>query len=515
MESSSTASKIQSENIVRATMRQGSLPTISSRVLFGIYGLVLAVSISIWFLAIRAPLWLDETGSFQQINAGFSGIPDRQGLSFAAYSYILWFCTKIIGTSEIALRVPEILAMLGAVYLLYCAARELFDRDVAVIAAVVFCLHPIVVFAAIDVRPYAFAAIAINAAILCLVRLRDNNSNWLAALFGVSAAVIVYLQLLFLVLTPALAICFFLVKRGEAKTIWRQFGVALTAFVLAFLPAIPRLYYVLHSSGTHVFSEAPQLWELVSTLAPWRLLFTFLGAAFVAAATRHLELPTRSAWRILLCASLGLIPILILYGVSSKTSMHVFVPRYQLVAIPGIALCWALLVSLIDSRVIRLLFCVVVLAAFSYGCVTSPYSKLHGYSWKDALQAAERSASVDGAPLLVCSDFVEADHMSMPVGSAVKDSAQFAPLSYYKISGPVVGLPRALNDEAKLVGSNFLLEATRRRERFLALGYRASYETLDWLAASAARTHDVRVVGVYDGVAVVEFTPRTPPDSIP
>ena len=76
-------------------------------------------------------------------------------------------------------------------YLLYCAARELFDRDVAIIAAIVFCLHPIIIFASIDVRPYAFAALAINASILALVHLRHNNSNWLAALFGLLAACIV------------------------------------------------------------------------------------------------------------------------------------------------------------------------------------------------------------------------------------------------------------------------------------------------------------------------------------
>ena len=52
--------------------------------------------------------------------------------------------------------------MLGAVYLLYRSARELFDWDVAVIAAVVFCLHPIVNSESIDVRPYAFAALAIT-----------------------------------------------------------------------------------------------------------------------------------------------------------------------------------------------------------------------------------------------------------------------------------------------------------------------------------------------------------------
>ena len=107
------------------------------------------------------------------------------------YSCLLWLWTKVMGMGEIMLRISSVLPMLGAVYLLYRAARELFERDVALIAAIVFCLHPIIIFAAIDVRPYAFAALAINASILALVHLRHNNSNWLAALFGLSAACIV------------------------------------------------------------------------------------------------------------------------------------------------------------------------------------------------------------------------------------------------------------------------------------------------------------------------------------
>ena len=143
--------------------------------------------------------------------------------------------------------------MLGAVYLLYRAARELFDWDVAVIAAIVFCLHPIIIFAAIDVRPYAFAALAINATIFVLVRLRYSKSNWLAALFGLLAAGIVEFQLLFAAILPALVVCFIASKVGDRKTLWRQLGIALAVFALACLPAIPRVQYMMHTRDTHVF----------------------------------------------------------------------------------------------------------------------------------------------------------------------------------------------------------------------------------------------------------------------
>jgi hypothetical protein len=490
-------------------------PLIQDRVFYAIYGLALAVSISIWFLAIHSPLWLDETGSYWVIAKGFSQIWHRQGgFLFLAYSWILWFSTKLIGTSEIALRVPSLLAMLGAVYLLYLAARELFEREIAIITVVIFCLHPIVVYASIDARPYAFAMLATNASILILLRLRRNNSIWLAALFGLTAACILWFQFIFGTIIPALALCFFVVKTGNHKTLWRQFGIALVAFALALLPTIPNLLYMFRASGTYVFEQAPKLLDLVLTLAPspWRpgkLLLIFALATLVAAVRARFDKQFHfQGWQILLCAALAGIPTLILYGVSVGTSIHCFVERHRLVAVPGIALCWALLFSSVRSRALRLLLCLALVAITAYQCYSSPSSRQHGYTWKYALEYAEKNATPDNAPVLICSDFAEANSATMPLDSP-KDNPILAPLSYYKLSVPVVPLPRALNDEAMRVGSQFLQQAAQKHERFLALAYKPSYKTLDWLAQNTAATHYVRNLGVFDEIKVLEFVPRS------
>lgn len=112
--------------------------------------------------------------------------------------------------------------------------------------------------------------------------------------------------------------------------------------------------------------------------------------------------------------------------------------------------------------------------------------------------------------MLICSDLPESDYRVIPVGAAVKDNALFAPLTYYKLTVPVVGLPRSLNDEATRIGSQFLHQAVLRRERFLALAFPPSYDTVDWLEANAEDTHQVRELVIFDDIEVVEFTPRTP-----
>ncbi len=490
----------------------------ADRAAYAIYALALAASIALWFLAIRAPLDLDETGSYWQISAGLAKIWPRQFFfpSSLAYSYLLWFWTRLFGTSEIVLRIPSVLAMLGAVYLLYRSAREMFDSESALFAAVVFSLHPLIHFASIDIRPYAFAALAINAAIFILLRLRRNDSNWLAALFGLAAACVVWFQYLFAVILPVLVVCFFATKLSSRRTAWRQFGVALAVFAVAFLPTVPELRFLFHTSKTHVLAPWPVMDVLVLLLAPALMAPVYLCFELIVLLANKFSTPQRDLLRhldrpqTLLCAALGLAPVLILLGVSLSTPVPVFIPRYSLVSVAGVALFWGLIFGRFRSRLIRLLLCISVVAMFGLLELSSPSSRLHDVQgpWKYALEAVERNASSAHAPVVMCSGFIESDFMQMPVGSA-KTSALFAPLSYYPLSVPVVPLPMNLNRETVRVGSAFLAQAAKKKERFLALAYSGSFDTLHWLQQKASAAYTFRQLRAPGGFEILEFLPRS------
>ena len=263
----------------------------------------------------------------------------------------------------------------------------------------------------------------------------------------------------------------------------------------------------MHTSGTHVFSEAPRLVQLLSTITIRGLGIVLVVFVLVAAFRKCLNVKP-DGWTVLLCTSLALVPLVILFVLSVGTSVHVFVPRYRLGAVPGIALCWALVVSWIDSRTLRLMFSSALVVVAACVCFTSASFHRHMYSWKDALAVAEKNASADNAPVLICSDIPEADYMRMPVGSAIEESGILPPLSYYKLTVPVTPLPRSLNEEAMRAGSEFLQQQSQRHERFLALAFVESYGTLDWLRKQAAGTYNVRELGAFDGVKILEFAPR-------
>ena len=131
-------------------------------------------------------------------SAGASGGYGRvRAYPLPAYAYILWATKSLFGSNEVVLRMPSVLAMLAATYVLYLIAREFFSSDIAAIVAVVFCLHPTVAFAAVDARPYAFAVLVVNCTILSFLRFMKTNSTRNAILFGASAAAIFYFHYLF------------------------------------------------------------------------------------------------------------------------------------------------------------------------------------------------------------------------------------------------------------------------------------------------------------------------------
>lgn len=484
------------------------------------YALALIASVGVWFIALPSPLWLDETGSYWEIKDGFLRLWTRDfaSLSFPAYTSILWLATKALGTSEIALRIPSVLAMLGAAYLLYLIAREFFDREIAVVALVIFCVNPVVIFTAIDARPYAFAILATNAAILITLRLRDNESNWLAALLGLTAACILYFHYLFAVILPALVTCFFVVKRDDHRAKWRQLGIATAMFGAACLPLLPGLRYMFRTSASHVCEVPPKVKDLLWTFAPGWLPFVITALIIVVLVVAALKtsgpylLKKINHRDVLLCIALAFIPILLLYSVSAGTPIQIFAARHRLVAIPGIALCWALLIRMVQSRTARLAFCIALVGATAFTYLHTPFLREHDDTWKYALEAVEKDASVDNAPVLMCSPFVEGAYVAMPPRNSTKESSYFAPLSYYKLSVPVIPMPYSLNDEAVQTGSQFLKEAEEKQQRFLAMGDEPSYPVLAWLARQAADSYSVRELGVFDQTKVLEFTPRTESD---
>jgi len=471
-----------------------------------IYPAALLASLSIWFLALRAPLWLDETLAYWQVSGGFWKVWTRSQLmpSSIGYLYILWLAKSILGSREMALKIPSLLAMLGAIYFLFRSARELLDEDTAFIAAIFFALETNVVFAATDARPYGFALLATNLAIFAFVRWMSGHEMRQAILFGAAAAGILYFHYLFSAILPAFAIYYLVARWGFIKQDVRQLAAVLASFAVLALPVFFRIASLYQARVTHVVQEMPHpVLTALNTLAPMQTLIGFVITIFLAALVRKIKLPAREAFPvILLPALLAVIPAAILSSISS----HLVIPRYFSVVAPGSALAWALLTSFIDSRILRKVFCLGLVAITLFETYSSPHSRRHALTFKYSHDFVNANAASDKATVLVCSAFIESDYEALPADRNA-ENALLSQIDYYPINAPMVMLPMDLNDEAMRIGSQAVTAAAQRRQRFLVIAAPTSFKTVSWLVNYSSGAFTSQVIGEFDEIVVVEFRP--------
>lgn len=485
----------------------------SSRLAKLLYPAALLAALSMWLVAVQAPLWVDETLVYWQISGGFSKIWSRsaQMPSSFAYLYILWFVKEVLGSREIALRIPSLLAMLAAAYCLFRAAQQLFSREIALISCVLFCIYTDVVLAVGNARPYAFALLMTNLAILALIRWTARNQMRYAILTGAAAAGILYFHYLFGAILPAFAIYYLLLRGRSIRTDAAQLAAMLSSFALVSAPLVPRFVDLLRTKQPHILAAVPKTLVVLRTLAPLNLLVIFLGTVLVAAFLGRLKFPGRDCSRaVLLCPLFALVPLAILYGLSVATPMHVFIPRYCLVVVPGSALAWGFLMSWIDSPTLRRICCVSVVAITALQYFTLPVARRQEMNFKQAHAFVNANVANDKAPVLICSAFIESNFEPIPT-DLTTENALVSQLSYYPVDAPVTLLPYSLNDEAMRIGRQAVLAAAQRRQRFLAVGSPACYPTLQWLASSSHGEFTAQLMRNFDGVAVVGFQPVTGP----
>ncbi len=474
------------------------------------YPVALVASFSIWFLAIRAPLWLDETLAYWQVSGGLAKVWSRSALmpSSIGYLYTLWLAKSILGSSEIALKIPSTLAMLGAVYFLFRAARELFDLEFAFLSCIFFSLEYNVVFAATDARPYAFALLATNLAIFAFIRWMKRQQMRDAILFGAASAGILYFHYLFGAILPAFAIYYLVERYRSIKTDMRQLAAIATTFILVAAPLAFRVLSLYQTKATHVVQELrhPGLAAL-NTLAPMQSLIGLGIAGLVAALLRKIKFPGRESFpAILLCPLLALVPAGVFFAVRAVTQVHLVIPRYLTVTAPGSALTWALLTTFIDSRVLRQIFCVGLVGITVVEAYSSPLSRRHELNFKQAHAFVNANVANDPAPVVISSAFIESNFEPLPADPG-SENALISQVSYYPVNAQMVFLPIDLNDETIRIGSQTVLTAAQRHQRFLFVVPPSSYPTLEWLGNYTRGAFTAKILGEFDEVLVVEFRP--------
>ncbi|MEV4773381.1 glycosyltransferase family 39 protein [Micromonospora humida] len=286
----------------------------------------------------RPGLWEDELATWGMVTVGFDdfvAVLRNVDASIGPYYLLMRGWVTLAGSSDVALRLPSLLAMTAAAGLVAAIGLRIGGLRVGLVAGLLFAVLPTTSRYAQEARPYALAVCAAALATLLLLRLLERPRFLRYLGYSAVVALLGLMHLVGLLLLVAHAL---VAWRGAQLR--RGFVGWLGAAAAGTLPVLPVLWLGRQQTGTQINWIPPvTLDRLVDTpealfggplLAGAVLALAFLGMSMKersAVATAWLVLPTVG---LLLAAQLT----------------PLWLPRYLLFTVPA----WSLVASLALRR---------------------------------------------------------------------------------------------------------------------------------------------------------------------
>lgn len=436
-------------------------------------GVVLVLAAVGWVPHLPDSLWLDETLTFWVVRDGLAETLER-ALHYQpqpVYYVLMWFWTQIAGVSEIALRIPSLLAALAAcIALAKLGATLTRDRETGLLAAIVFASSWNVYRESVDARSYMLGVVVLLCLALSLIRWIAEGRWRDAWLCGALAAVLPGLHLFFVLTYPAFAL-YAVLRWSESRCNAKQVGLVGLLLLIGALLYLPVGLMLADHGGAYSFVPRPHwraLFEVFVWGAPVAGLLVGIGLSGVWG-SRSEALPDSEP-----AASIGIsraggvllaiwmwLPLLILFAVSIWTELSIFLGRYLIPAIPAVCLFYAIVLRSIASGPARIA-AVAVIALASFVTHQRPPDDFRGA----VLAVNEFTAQDDSTPVLFASGLIEGEDENW-LRDPVRADYLNAPAEYYPIVGQLVTVPRRLRGHP--MASEIVDPVLRRADRFAAV----------------------------------------------
>ncbi len=323
-------------------------------------------------------LWNDEGTSVALARLSVNAIVNAAARDIHPPLYYLLLSAWIpfAGIGEFAIRFLSVIAGVLVIALTFRIAREFFDQDVAVIAAVLSALNPFQTYYAQETRMYIwvtlFACLSVWMFIIMFRPAREINPPPLAQrmrarLLAVAGYIIFTLAALYtnyyaftLVLFENLAFLAWLVWaiRNRRPRIGHSVAFWIATQIVIALAYLPWLNFARQSlTSWPGISEPMSLfdmaWKITSAfvtgadapLPSQALLVALYGLLFVGGLLPSRDLFRQSVWGIVTCTLWALVPLLAMYFVS--LARPAYNPKFLLLATPGFLICVARGVSVL------------------------------------------------------------------------------------------------------------------------------------------------------------------------
>lgn len=466
--------------------------------------------ILLWFVPMGTSLGMDESGNWWVIKDGFQTMLHRSVIwpSSVLFNSLVMAARSIGGDSDVVMRIPALLASLGALYLLYRLGRRLFGPLAAMLSCLAFVTMREVVYVASNVRPYSLAILLVIGAMLCLINWLDTGRFRYAAGYVLLASLTLYatyLYALMFLVHAAYALVRF--RARESAVSARALVAAWIASGVLLLPLAFQILTALASRDKHSYLSTPAVDVVVGSIIPPLLAGATVLALLLALAFRR---PFRfsatsdspEAW---LVAIWALAPPGIILALGMFTDLQLFAGRYYLENAPGVALAAGMLLSRLEPAAVRrLVAATIAICAFLVYGINEHFMR-GVFDYRGAVAAVREQAPDPRIPVIVVSGFYEGRNLA-GIFDPDLSGALFAPMLRYRMAGDLIVAPQVLTQEAEDYMEQVVATKLQNQRRFLLVGLLSAESYRTWLEARCRSLGFTdRLYGYYGGLDVFLF----------
>jgi 4-amino-4-deoxy-L-arabinose transferase-like glycosyltransferase len=448
----------------------------------------------LWLMAMPSSLWTDETAT-----AFVARYPGHPSLAIVPpYTQSIYYALPramdaLFGFSEIAYRIPSVLAMLVALLFVARLTARLVHPDAAWFAVFACLAIPGIDYFAIDAKPYALGMCVATGALYYLVRWLDSARWWHALFFLAFAAVLWRVHQVYWPFYLVFGLYSILrAARRETRVTPVQILAVFAVLGLALAPVALDSLQLLREATTHVFVARPPLLELRRLLrSEWDFIAVCGGLAWLASRLLRWQSPNmRCGGDVLLMAAWWLLTPLTIFLFSQLSSTSLFVPRYLSLHLPGLAVTATMAAAIYIPRGQwrPAILAMAVGALLFNGNWKTLWPEHDPAGWRPAAEYANRMSAGPETPILCTSPFIEAvppvwrEDYPLP-------GFLYAQLFAYPMRGKPYLLPYHPDgpfrppEQARQYAVRLSAEILPRYDRFLVYGgIRGVQDWREWLA---------------------------------
>ncbi|MEI6690173.1 MAG: glycosyltransferase family 39 protein [bacterium] len=156
--------------------------------------LVAALALLLRIPFLSQSLWLDEAIEALALQGKMGPLLTYALADFQPplYHGLLYVWTQLVGTSEVALRLPSLLAGVGVVVVGLKLAELLAGKRAGLIVGLLLATNPLLIYYSVEGRTYMLTTFFVTLSFYCLFRLLQNASKSLSLLYMLATIGIVW-----------------------------------------------------------------------------------------------------------------------------------------------------------------------------------------------------------------------------------------------------------------------------------------------------------------------------------